>query len=109
MTPIPPLGSGAYMELCYSYCSKTYREIGETFVVDYSKVSDNRKRLNSELKSDRKPKKTVWQSVAADSLLATVCIYNKRKGVACFSSFSFLPTTVSCGLLGPACLPAVGQ
>ena len=45
------------MELCYRHSSKNQREIGEIFSVDYSTVSQNRKRLSIKLRSDRKLRK----------------------------------------------------
>ena len=44
------------MELCYRYCPMTQREIGESFGVDYSTVSQNRKRLKLRMESDKKLK-----------------------------------------------------
>lgn len=41
------------IEFCYRYSPMTQREIGEIFGVDYSTVSQNRKRLNEKLKSSR--------------------------------------------------------
>lgn len=40
------------MDLCYRYCSVTQKEIGGLFGVDYSTVSQNRKRLAFALESD---------------------------------------------------------
>ena len=39
------------MELCYRFCSVTQREIGDLFNVDYSTVSQNRKRLKIRLEA----------------------------------------------------------
>jgi putative transposase len=45
------------MELCYRYCPMTQRDIGEFFGVDYSTVSQNRRRLKLRMESDKKLKK----------------------------------------------------
>jgi hypothetical protein len=45
------------MELCYRYTPMTQREIGEIFGVDYSTVSQNRRRLSERLKSSEKLRK----------------------------------------------------
>jgi putative transposase len=44
------------MELCYRYCPTTQRDIGDLFGVDYSTVSQNRKRLKLRMGSDKKLK-----------------------------------------------------
>ena len=44
------------MELCYRYCPLTQRDIGDLFGVDYSTVSQNRKRLKIRMESDKKLK-----------------------------------------------------
>jgi REP element-mobilizing transposase RayT len=45
------------MELCYRYCPMTQRDIGDLFGVDYSTVSQNRRRLKLRMASDKKLKK----------------------------------------------------
>jgi chromosomal replication initiation ATPase DnaA len=45
------------MELCYLYCPMTQRGIGELFGVDYSTVSQNRRRLKHKMESEKKLKK----------------------------------------------------
>ena len=45
------------MELCYRFCPMTQRDIGDLFGVDYSTVSQNRRRLKHRLESDKKLKK----------------------------------------------------
>ena len=44
------------MELCYRYCPVTQRDIGALFGVDYSTVSQNRKRLKLKMESGKKLK-----------------------------------------------------
>ena len=41
------------MEICYRFSRKTQNEIGQAFGVDYSTVSQNRKRLKQKLLSDK--------------------------------------------------------
>jgi hypothetical protein len=44
------------MELCYRYCPMTQRDIGDLFGVDYSTVSQNRRRLKLRMESEKKLK-----------------------------------------------------
>jgi REP element-mobilizing transposase RayT len=44
------------MELCYRYCPMTQRDIGDLFEVDYSTVSQNRRRLKLRMESEKKLK-----------------------------------------------------
>lgn len=45
------LGRQMAMELCYRFCHMTQREIGSVFGVDYSTVSQNRKRLMKKMET----------------------------------------------------------
>ena len=42
------------MELCYRYCSLNQKELGEVFGVDYSTISQNRRRLTRRVQSDKR-------------------------------------------------------